>query len=204
MKDYLETVTLGASFSKDDAPRFIALVEKTKTRTIVIQLLMITLALNFPVMFSIARLSPYQVFSRLYAENFVLSLPDDMRVRMEANITPDGFVVDEAIHEQIVEDFNTAMIQNDYGKISTAFMGIGLLLVIVLQTAFYLTAAFCIGLQRMDSTFLRFRTRVGILAFSSTLPVFAAALLGLWMPTLHIVIFYFVVIFIGFWRSKQA
>ncbi|MDR0784589.1 MAG: hypothetical protein LBE74_01725 [Treponema sp.] len=204
MKEYLETVTLGASFSKDSAPRFMTLIEKTKTRTIVLQALMVSLALNFPIMFSIARLSPYQVFSRLYAENFVSSLPDDMRARMEANTDSEGFVIDESAHERIVEDFNTAMIQNDYGKIATALMGIGFLLVLVLQTAFYLAASFCMGLQRMVIAPLSFRSRVGILAFSSTLPVFVAALIGLWMPTLHIVVFYFAVIFIGFWRSKHA
>ncbi|MDR1126815.1 MAG: hypothetical protein LBL06_01680, partial [Treponema sp.] len=73
MRDYLEAITLGASLSKDNAPQFLALLEKMKTRTIVLQLLMVTLALNFPIMFNIARLSPYQVFSSLYAENFVPS-----------------------------------------------------------------------------------------------------------------------------------
>lgn len=181
-----------------------ALIEKMKTRSIALHLLFVSLALNFPIMFSIARLSPYQVFSRLYAENFVSSLPDDMRIRMESNTDADGFVIDEAVHEQNVDDFNMAMLQNDYGKIAIALMGIGFLLVIVLQIAFYLTAGFCMGLQRMVIAPLSFRVRIGILAFSSTLPAFAAALIGLWMPTLHIIVFYFAVILIGFWRSKQA
>jgi hypothetical protein len=164
---------------------------------------MVTLALNFPIMFNIARLSPYQVFSSLYAENFVPSLSEDLRSRIEANTDSDGLTIDETIHEQIVGDFNTAMLQNDFGKISAALMGMGFFLVIVLQIAFYLTAAFCMGLQRPIIAPLAFRSRVGILAFSSTLPVFAASLMGLWMPTLHILVFYFAVLLIGFRRNRQ-
>ncbi|MDR1216634.1 MAG: hypothetical protein LBK25_08130 [Treponema sp.] len=201
MRDYLEAITLGASLSKDNAPQFLALLEKMKTRTIVLQLLMVTLALNFPIMFNIARLSPYQIFSSLYAENFVPSLSDDLRLRIEANTDSDGLTIDETIHEQIVEDFNTAML--DFGKISTALMGMGFFLVIVLQIAFYLTVAFCMGLQRPLIAPLAFRSRVGILAFSSTLPVFAASLMGLWMPILHILVFYFAVLLIGFRRNRQ-
>jgi hypothetical protein len=123
---------------------------------------------------------------------------------MEMNTTSEGLIIDEAVHEQIVEVFNDEMIRSGYDKIVIALVGAGFFLVLVLQTGFYLTAGFCMGLQRVGDNFLTFRVRVGILAFSSTLPVFVAALIGLWAPTLHIVVFYFAVIVIGFRRNKQV
>jgi hypothetical protein len=56
----------------------------------------------------------------------------------------------------------------------------------------------------MNRSALSFRERLGLFAFSSTLPVLLSALFGLWLPTVHMVVFYFAVIIIGFYINNQC
>ena len=181
-KDYFQAVTLGCfgKFSPrtgESPERFAALVRGMKTSRLVLHFFLLSIALNFPVMFAVSRLKPYALYSRLYGENFVI---------------PGS-----------VEDFNILMYQNAYGKRSvlpilvTAFA-----LVLILQLVFYVLAALCLGLQRLPLTYLSFKDRVGLLLFSSTGAALLAALFGLWLPTVHIIVFYLAVIAIGFRRSK--
>jgi hypothetical protein len=207
MKKYFEMVSLGAFFfsDKDKAARFIALLKELKTRRLVLHFLLVTVCLNFPVMFAIAKIEPYEVFSRLYGENFLVVQPDGT-----ATINPDGpaadslnSFTDDMADTFMAENFNALMIQNGYGrKVMLPLIGMAFVLVFILQAAFYASAAFCIGLQRLVGASLSMRDRLGLLLFSSTLPVLLAALLGLWLPTVHILLFYFAVIIIGFQRSK--
>jgi hypothetical protein len=206
MKKYFEAVSLGAFFFGDEekAARFIALIRGLRRRWVVLHFFLITICLNFPVMLAIARIEPYQAFSRLYGENFLavnsdgnLSLnPGAERVNSFSDIDPAVFPAD---------DFNALILQNGYGrKIMLPLLAMAFGLVLILQAAFYGSASFCIGLQRMVSVSLSFRDRLGLLLFSSTLPVFLAALFGIWLPTVHILLFYFAVIIIGFQRSKSC
>jgi hypothetical protein len=103
---------------------------------------------------------------------------------------------------EAVNSFNLFMFQNNYGtSIMLPILGAAFGVILILQVVFYLLAVFCMGLQRMTHQYLKFRDRMGLLLFSSTLPVFLAALLGFWLPTVHIIVFYFAVILTGFYRS---
>jgi hypothetical protein len=210
MKKYFEAVSLGSFFFGDaeKTARFVALIRGLRHRWVVLHFFLITICLNFPVMLAIARIEPYQTFSRIYGENFLtvnsdgnLSLNSGMETvnsfsDLDSAVFPAGFSAD---------DFNTLMLQNDYGRrIMLPLLAMAFGLVLILQAAFYGSASFCIGLQRMASVNLSIRDRLGLLLFSSTLPVFLAALFGVWLPTVHILVFYFAVIIISFQRSKSC
>jgi hypothetical protein len=185
----------------DKAGRFIGMVSALPGAWLWLHFFIITIALNFPVMFIIARLTPYELFTRLYGVDFVSMLPEAARGFIQEISGSAGI----AAGSEAVNGFNMFMFQNRYGTaimlpvISAAF-GV----ILILQGAFYLLAAFCMGLQRMTHQYLKFRDRLGLLLFSSTLPVFLAALFGFWLPTVHIIVFYFAVILIGFYRSGAA
>ncbi|MDR1057941.1 MAG: hypothetical protein LBL43_00180 [Treponema sp.] len=186
-KDYFEAVTLG-SFGKffpktgESAERFVSLVRGIKTSRLVLHFFLVSLALNFPVMFAVSRLKPYALFSRIYG--------DGLALRGSGNIGS-------------IEDFNILMYQNAYGrKILLPVLGMAFALVLILQAVFYVLAALGLGLQRLSLSYLSFRERLGLLLLSSTGAAFLAALFGLLLPTVHIVVFYLAVIAISFRRSK--
>jgi hypothetical protein len=193
-RDYFEAVTLGAfgnlffppGIASGDAAgdgraeRFIFLLKGMKFSRLALHFILISLALNFPVMFAAARLSPYELYSRLYS--------DSLAALMSGEVS--------------VEDFNLLMYQSAYGKnILLPVLIAAFVLVLILQTAFYVLAALCMGLQRMTLSPLAFKDRLGLLLFSSTLAVIPAVLFGLYLPTVHILVFYLAVIVIGFRRS---
>jgi hypothetical protein len=210
MKKYFEAVSLGAFFFGDEekTAMLIALIRGLRHRWVVLHFFLIALCLNFPVMLAIARIEPYQAFSRLYGENFLtVNSGGNLSLNPGAERVNGFSGVDSAVFPAEIppEDFNTLMLQNGYGRrIMLPLLAMAFGLVLILQAAFYGSASFCIGLQRMVSVNLSVRDRLGLLLFSSTLPVFLAALFGVWLPTVHILLFYFAVIIIGFQRSKSC
>jgi hypothetical protein len=210
MKKYFEAVSLGAFFFGDEkkAALFITLVRGLPPRWVVLHFFLITICLNFPVMLAIARIEPYQAFSRLYGENF-LTVHSGGNLSLNPGAeTANGFSDTDSPAfpaDLPVDDFNTLMLQNGYGRrIMLPLLAMAFGLILILQAAFYGSASFCIGLQRLVSVSLSMWDRLGLLLFSSTLPVFLAALFGVWLPTVHILLFYFAVIIIGFQRSKSC
>jgi hypothetical protein len=184
LKKYLEAVTLGA-FSFRDAPgarRFFILAGETPVRFLLLHFFLVSVALNFPLMLAITRLPPHEAFTRLYGENPALG---------------------EETRSELVDDFDLYMYERGYGRtIMLPLIAMAFTLVLVLQTVFYLLAALFMGLQRMNFSPLPFPAALNFLVLSSTLPVFLAALFGLWLPAVHIMLFYLAVIVIGFHRSK--
>ncbi|MDR2079385.1 MAG: hypothetical protein LBP74_06680 [Treponema sp.] len=210
MKKYFEVVSLGAFFFGDEekAARLIALIRGLRHRWVVLHFFLITICLNFPVMLAIAQIEPHQAFSRLYGENFLtVNSEGNLSLNPGAERVNSFSDTDSAVFpaEFSADDFNMLMLQNGYGRrIMLPLLAMAFGLVLILQAAFYGSASFCIGLQRMVSVNLSARDRLGLLLFSSTLPVFLAALFGVWLPTVHILLFYFAVIIIGFQRSKSC
>jgi hypothetical protein len=76
------------------------------------------------------------------------------------------------------------------------------MLIVISQAVFYTCATFFLGLDRMTSSHLVYRDRLGILIFSSTLPAAASALIGLWLPAVHLVVFYLAEIILAFAISR--
>jgi hypothetical protein len=193
LKQYLEAVTLGA-FSYRDVPnagRFLALMRETPVPFFLLHLVLISLAINFPLMLTIARLPPHETFARLYGENFgreqFSALPAE---------TP-------AAQQDLIDDFDLYLYERGYGRtVMLPLMGMAFILVLILQGVFYLLAACFMGLHRMNGSPLSFSGALKFLVFSSTLPAFLAAILGLGMPAVHIIMFYLAVIVISFHRSK--
>jgi hypothetical protein len=210
MKKYFETVSLGALFfgGEERAARFIALIRGLPRPWVALHFFLVTLCLNFPVMLAIARIEPYEAFSRLYGENFLVVHPGGSLSLNPGAEMASGFSGLDPVSfpaELSADDFNALMLQNGYGrKIMLPFLAMAFGLVLILQAAFYGSASFCIGLQRMVSASLSVRDRLGLLLFSSTLPVFLAAFFGIWLPTVHMLLFYFAVIIIGFQRSRSC
>jgi hypothetical protein len=197
-RDYFEAVTLGAFSFRDEAKtaRLFSLTGKMNFSFILAHLLFVSLAMNFPVMSAISRLDPYEFYSRLYGENFPRMLPEESR------FSPDAAPEDR---EKAVDDFNALMFQNAWGRrIMLPLLGLIFLLLLILQAVFYLSAVFFLGLRRMNSAAFSFRERLGLFAFSSTLPALLSALFGFWLPTVHLVVFYFAVIIIGFMRGEAV
>jgi hypothetical protein len=194
VKTYFKAVTLGAFSFRDPvkALAFNTLIRKIPVGFSLLHLMLISFALNFPLMLSIARLPPYEVYTRLYGEQFTQLL-------QEETVFPEGLhVFDEALQE----DFNRYMYESGYNKsIMLPLTGMAFFLLLIIQAAFYLMAAFFMRLHRMTGTSLSFSCRLSFLVFSSTLPVFCSALFGLLIPTVHIIVFYLAVIIISFHRS---
>ena len=178
MNNYFKAVTLGAFTWKNEGriTLFFEQIKKAKAQWLLLHFLLLSLCLNFPVMFAIARLSPFELYSRLYGENFAETSPVEFNVLMYEG----GF------------SMNTLL----------PLLGMALGLVLIIQLIFYLLAVFFLGLSRMNIAPLSFSCRLGLGLFSSTLPVLAASLFGFYLPTVHIIIFYFIVMFFIFQRSR--
>jgi hypothetical protein len=210
MKKYFEAVSMGAFFFGDEekTARLIALIRDLPHRWVVLHFFLITICLNFPVMLAIARIEPYQMFSRLYGENFLTVNSDgNPSLNPGAGRVNSFSGIDSAVFPAGIpaEGFNTLMLQSGYGRrIMLPLLAMAFGLVLILQAAFYGSASFCIGLHRMISVNLSVWNRLGLLLFSSTLPVFLAAFFGVWLPTVHILLFYLAVIIISFQRSKSC
>ncbi|GMO24261.1 MAG: hypothetical protein Ta2B_03610 [Termitinemataceae bacterium] len=180
MKKYFEAVTLGSISLHDDSKRerFYALVFGIKVKYLVIHFLLLTIALNFPVMVAIAKLPPFDAYSRLSGDSFLESNKLD------------------------ADTFNTNMIESGYGiNIMLPLIGMAFGLILILQIVFYGFAVLFSGWSRMMYSKISFKSRLGIFLFSSTLPVFGASIFGMFLPTVHIIIYYLIVIIIGFKRS---
>ena len=178
MSDYFKAVTLGAFTWKneDRIKLFFEQVLNTPVFLLLFHFLLLTLCLNFPIMLAMVRLSPFELYSRLYGENFFYESDNS---------------------------FNALMLESGYGRnILLPLLGISFGLVLIIQTVFYLCAVFFLRLSRMNLTPLSFRSLIGLALFSSTLPVLAASLFGLFLPALHILICYFLVMFFIFQRSN--
>jgi hypothetical protein len=188
MSDYLRAVTLGA-FTWKDKERialFFEQIKKTGTALLLLHFLLLTFCLNFPVTLIIARLSPYELYGRITGENTV-----------ENKMT--GHEADKAA----IDNFNAQMIEKGYGRnILLPILGLSFALTLIIQAVFYLCAVFFLGLSRINAAPLSFHDKFGLAVLSSTLPVIASVLFGFFIPTVHIIIFYLIVIIFIFQRSS--
>ena len=188
MAEYLRAVTLGA-FTWKDKERialFFEQVKKTTTACLLLHFLLLTFCLNFPVTLIIARLSPFELYGRLYGEDAV-----------------EGVIANNEADQAAIGKFNLQMTENGYGRnVLMPLVGMCFGLTLIIQAVFYLLAAFFLKLSRINAAPLSFHDRFGLAVLSSTLPVIAACLFGLVIPTVHIIIFYLMVIFFIFQRSN--
>jgi len=182
MNDYFRAVTLGA-FTWKNEERIALLLEyvrKAGGKGLLLQFVLLTFCLNFPVTFQIARLNPHELYSRLHGSE-----------QLTMN------------NEQRIEDFNMGMLESGFGRnVMLPLLGMAFVLTLIIQAVFYLCTVYFLGLSRMNVTPLSFRERMGIALYSSTLPVLAAALFGMYLPTVHIIVYYFIIIFVVFQRSR--
>jgi hypothetical protein len=198
VRDYFEAVSLGAFSFRDEAKteRLLFLIGGAKLSLILLHLFLVSLALYFPVIFALSRLEPSELYSRLYGEEFPRMLetyPPPGEDTAAPDFSGDGGVL---------ENFNLLMFQNNWGRrVMLPLLTMAFFLTLILQAAFYPLAALCLGLHRMNRSLLSFRRRLGILVFSSTLPAALAAVFGIWLPTVHILVFYLAVIILSFKRS---
>ena len=201
MENYFKAVTLGAFTwkKKERIELLLELVSKMSGIWLVVHFLLITLCLSFPVTFQIARISPFELYSRLFGENFSFNFPDASDEGQAAQLMQRAQLTQRAAEE----DFNLYMMENDYGRnILLPLLGIMYGILLIIQVVFYFSAVFFLKLSRMNFTPLSFRQRIGLSLFSSTLPVLIMSLFGLYLPTVHIILYYFIVIFFIFQRSK--
>jgi hypothetical protein len=190
---YFEAVALGNGKPR----RFILLVKNLKGGFIALHFLVIALALNFPVMCAIARLEPWDFYSRLYGSQFTDMLPAPLSALPSA--APATEPADLGADGVTVVDFNGAMYVEGYGRrVMLPMLAFTFALIVILQLVFYGCAAFFMGLSRMTGSVPPYRDRFALLIFSSTLPAAASALLGLWLPTVHLVVFYLAEIILAF------
>ena len=179
MNNYFKAVTLGAFTWRNERriELFFECIQKLGVFWLVLHFFLVTFCLNFPLVFSLARLSPYEMHVRMYG--------------------------DAPLAVERIEDFNSQMTDGAYGtNVLLPLLGVNFVFVMIIQIVFYLCSAVFLGLSRMNVTPLSFSRRLGLAVFSSTLPVLAAALLGFVLPTVHVIVFYFMVIFLIFQRSK--
>jgi hypothetical protein len=177
LKNYFEA----AALANGKPRRFVMLVAGMKPALLVLHFILITGMLNFPVIFAIARLEPWELYSRSYGPAFAQMLPPAS--------SPNSITA---------EEFNQAMYSLGYGnKVLMPLLAMTLALVVILQAVFYLCAAIFLGLNRMHADPLTFKTRIGIFIMASTIPVIGSAIFGLRLPAAHIIIFYLAVTLVG-------
>ena len=181
MRHYFQTVTLG-SFTWKDEYRLRLLFSRIRAEGVGVlffHFLLITICLNFPVTFNIARADPFEFYSRLYGETFELDTGE-------------------------AGDFNLAMIESGYGRnMLLPMLGMSLFIIMIILAVFYFCAAFFLGIARMNVFSMDFRSRFSLALFSSTLPVLVSAILGFLLPAVHIIVFCLAVILITFQRSNS-
>ena len=180
MRHYFKTVTLG-SFTWKDENRLRLLfshISEEGVGVLFFHFLLITICLNFPVTFNIARADPSEFYSRLYGETFELETDE-------------------------TEDFNLAMIESGYGRnMLLPMLWMSYFVIFITLTVFYLCAAFFLGIARMNAFAMDFRSRLSLALFSSTLPALFSSVLGFFLPAVHIIVFCLTVIIITFQRSN--
>jgi len=201
MENYFKAVTLGA-FTWKNGERIALLLEycrKTGTLWLVLHFLLLTLCLNFPVMFQITRLDPNELYNRLYSDNSNFMFGEQKAENRE-QLTENNEVSNYPLP---TSGFQLSIFGQNYGRdILLPILAFLLGVMIIIQTVFYLLTVFLLGVSRMNFASLSFKERFGLSVFSSTLPVIAASLFGLFLPTVHIIIYYFLIIFFVFQRSK--
>jgi hypothetical protein len=167
--------------NEDRIGLFLERIRKTGRFWMALHFLLLSFCLAFPVIFTMARLSPFELYGRLYGESFMEKLP-----------------------ENEINDFNKVMLEGGYGRdVLLPFLCMAFGMLIVIQTTFYLFAVFFLGVSRMNLSFLSFGDRLGLALYSSTLPAPIASIFGFFLPAVHILIFYFMVIFFIFQRSNR-
>jgi hypothetical protein len=224
MNNYLRTVTLGA-FTWQNECRVTMLFDALraiKGGWILLHFLLVTFCLNFPAVFIMSRLPPHELYGRLYGKEAGIMwgevspppaapLPASALYAGSRSSAPplSGGALPPATPPDShsgaeTEKFDALALESGYGRqMLLPLLGIVFCATIVIQAAFYLCAAFCLGLSRMTSSPLPFRIRFSLAVFSSTLPVLASSLLGLFLPAVHIIVFYFIVIFFIFQRNSR-
>ena len=172
MENYFKTVTLGAFTwrNEDRIKLLLEYIKKNKFLWILLHFLLVSVCLNFPVIFAISRLPPEELFNRMQTE-------------------PSA---------EMLNSFE----QGYFGYVLLPVLGIAFGIILIIQTVFYLSIVFFQKIARLNSSPLAFKERLGLALYSSTLPVLAAAIFGLFLPTVHILIFYFIVMFFVFQRNK--
>jgi maltodextrin utilization protein YvdJ len=136
-------------------------------------------------MTALARLEPWELYSRLYGSAFAGMLPAEFAAA--GNGSPAG--------QELIDDFNLTFYHEGYGvRVLLPVLALAFALILILQTIFYLCGAFCLGLTQMNFSPMGFRNRLGVFIMASTIPAIAAALFGLWLPAVHIIVFYLAVI----------
>jgi len=180
MRHYFQTVTLG-SFTWKDENRLRLLfthIHAEGVGVLFFHFLLITICLNFPVTFNIARADPSEFYSRLYGETFELETDE-------------------------TGDFNMAMIESGYGRnMLLPMLWMSYFVIFITLAVFYLCAAFFLGIARMNAFSMDFRSRLSLALFSSTLPALVSSVLGFFLPAVHIIVFCLAVIIIIFQRSN--
>jgi hypothetical protein len=169
----------------------------------ILHFFIIALALNFPVMFSLARLEPYDFYSRLYGAQLSELLPAEVFRAETAPAGPGNPAglenVEILADTEAAGDFNAALYAGGYGRrVMIPLLAFAFMLILILQIVFYALAVLLLGAACMTGSSLSFRARSGILIFSSTLPALAAAILGFWLPAVHLVVFYLAEIILAF------
>jgi len=183
---HFRAVTLGAFTwrNPDRVAMLFAVARNSGAGTLAAHFLLLSACLNFPVVFAIARLSPFRLFGRLYGADFLSAMPEF------ALLGDPGA-------------FDAFMAENDYGRnVLLPILGMTFLATLAIQAVFCAAAVFLLGISRMNLSPLSPRGRAGLVLYSSTLPVLLSAVLGMFLPAVHIIVCYLAVIMLVFQRSS--
>lgn len=173
MREYF----LAAALANGNLRRFVEIVRGIKRPLLFLHFFLISAMLYLPLMHSLARLSPWELFQRIASE------------------VPGG--ITEA-------DFNEGMYIAGYGgRVLLPLLFLVFLALLVLQAVFFNLGSVFLGINRWNSQKFSFKDRFGIFVMSSTVPVILASLFGFLIPVLHIVIFYLAEIPLAFHISNR-
>lgn len=210
---------------------FINLAKTMKWKYVVLQFLVVLCLLYMPLLVSIVRTQPAQLYKRLFSENLddlcmlecqgesytgglfagdkpVIYVFDDSVMYSDSRITlsaPKELIISEETQSHTPQEiFGMIAVYNGYiPRLLLPILSSICAVVCSLQCLFYVMSACALGLYRMSSTRFTFGARIKISIMASTIPAVIGAALGFLFPGVHIIVFQILCLLVLFSVSKR-
>lgn len=202
-----------------------------KWKYVVLQFLVVLCLLYMPLLVSIVRTQPAQLYKRLFSENLddlcmleyqkesyagglftgdkpVIYVFDDSVMYSDSRIAlsaPKELIISEETQSHTPQEiFGMIAVYNGYiPRLLLPILSSICAVVCFLQVLFYVMSTCALGLYRMSSTRFTFDARIKISIMASTVPAMIGAALGFLIPGVHIIVFQILCLLILFSVSKR-
>jgi len=224
--NYLHT----AALSLGKLYTFIVSSIHMKRRYVILHFMLVFCLLFIPIFTLIVRTQPSELYMRVFSQDFenatvvyhnqeyfslekltdaqpMVHVFDDFVVYADTNIVlsaPSKFFVSGELSQPFGEVFGMIAVYNLYiPHFLLPMILIAFVVLLAIQTFFYLISAAFLGLSRLASTNFSFNERVKIVIMSSLFPALLCTAVGFVIPAVHIALFQMVNLLLLFYISKR-